>query len=71
MSFVSNIIPTKLKKATLINWIKRYIMFHHKRHPKEMNGKEIEEFLTHLAVKKNVAASTQNQALNDYSSIVD
>ena len=71
MSFVSNIIPTKLKKATLINWIKRYIMFHHKRHPKEMNGKEIEEFLTHLAVKENVAASTQNQALNDYSSIVD
>ena len=71
MSFVSNIIPTKLKKATLINWIKRYIMFHHKRHPKDMSGREIEEFLTHLAVKENVAASTQNQALNDYSSIVD
>ncbi|MGV2828365.1 phage integrase N-terminal SAM-like domain-containing protein [Myxosarcina sp. GI1(2024)] len=35
-----------------------------KRHPREMSGREIEEFLTHLAVKENVAASTQNQALN-------
>ena len=51
-------------EKSYVNWIKRYILFHNKRHPKEMNGKEIEDFLTHLAVKENVAASTQNQALN-------
>ena len=46
------------------NWIKRFILFHDKRHPQEMGAAEIEEFLTHLAVDKNVAASTQNQALS-------
>ena len=45
------------------DWIRRYICFHHKRHPKDMGAKEISTFLTHLAVKENVAASTQNQAL--------
>jgi integron integrase len=44
-------------------WIKRYIVFHGKRHPKEMGSKEIGEFLTHLAVDRQVAASTQDQAL--------
>ena len=53
----------KMEKS-YINWIKRYILFHKKRHPREMGGKEIEEFLTHLAVQKNVAASTKNQALS-------
>lgn len=47
-----------------VAWAKRYILFHNKRHPTEMGEKEVEEFLTHLAVKENVAASTQNQALN-------
>lgn len=47
-----------------INWIKRFILFHHKRHPNEMGAAEVEAFLTHLAVKENVAASTQNQALS-------
>ena len=47
-----------------VNWIKRFILFHDKRHPQEMEAAEIEEFLTHLAVDKNVAASTQNQALS-------
>src|SRR5204862_3518744 len=47
-----------------VDWIKRYIFFHHKRHPAEMNEKEIEQFLNHLAVKKHVAAATQNQALS-------
>ena len=47
-----------------VNWIKRYIFFHNKRHPKDMGTPEIEAFLTHLAVKRNVAASTQNQALS-------
>ena len=46
------------------SWIKRFILFHNKKHPKDMGVAEIEEFLTHLAVKKNVAQSTQNQALN-------
>ena len=47
-----------------IHWIKRYILFHNKRHPEEMGVPEIEAFLTHLAVDLNVAASTQNQALS-------
>jgi len=47
-----------------VSWIKRYILFHNKRHPKEMGSAEIEAFLTHLAVDQNVAASTQNQALS-------
>jgi integron integrase len=51
-------------EETYVSWIKRYIFFHDKRHPSEMNEKEISEFLTYLAVKKNVAASTQNQAFN-------
>lgn len=46
-----------------LNWIKRFILFHHKRHPQEMNSAEIEQFLTHLAVEQHVAPSTQNQAL--------
>lgn len=45
-------------------WIKRFIYFHNKRHPSEMGEKEIEDFLSHLAIKENVAPSTQNQALN-------
>jgi len=47
-----------------VNWIKRYILFHNKRHPREMGVSEIETFLTHLAVEGHVAASTQNQALS-------
>jgi hypothetical protein len=45
------------------DWIKRFI-FHHKRHPKEMGAPEIQAFLTYLAVGRNVAASTQQQALS-------
>jgi integron integrase len=47
-----------------VDWIRRYILFHHKRHPNEMGEKEITGFLTHLAIEKNVAASTQNQAFS-------
>ena len=47
-----------------VDWIKRYIFFHQKRHPVEMGAPEMEQFLNHLAVEKNVAASTQNQALS-------
>jgi len=46
-----------------VGWIKRFILFHHKQHPAEMGKPEIEQFLTALAVKRRVAASTQNQAL--------
>jgi integron integrase len=49
---------------TYVSWIKRYILFHDKRHPQEMGILEIEAFLTHLAVDQQVAASTQNQALH-------
>ena len=45
-------------------WIRWFIKYNGTRHPKEMGKKEIESFLTHLAVDRNVAASTQNQALN-------
>ena len=51
-------------EQSYIQWIRRYILFHDKRHPKEMGLPEIETFLTHLAVEKNIAASTQNQALS-------
>jgi Phage integrase, N-terminal SAM-like domain len=51
-------------EETYVQWIVRYILFHNKRHPKDMGVPEIEEFLTHLAVEGNVAAATQNQALN-------
>jgi hypothetical protein len=44
------------------NYIKRFILFHNKRHPKEMGAEEITSFLTHLAVKEKVSSSTQNQA---------
>ena len=47
-----------------VDWIKRYILFHGKRHPQEMGKQEAEQFLSHLAVDRNVAASTQNQALS-------
>ena len=43
-----------------VQWCKRFILFHHKRHPAEMGVPEVEQYLTHLAVNRNVAASTQN-----------
>lgn len=47
-----------------IQWVKRFILFHNKKHPKDMGANEVTAFLTHLAVNRNVAASTQNQALS-------
>lgn len=46
-----------------VDWIKRFILFHHKRHPREMGSDEIRRFLSHLATDGRVAAATQNQAL--------
>jgi integrase len=50
-------------EQSYVTWIKRYIFFHDKRHPKDMGGAEIEAFLT-LAMHQKVAASTKNQALS-------
>lgn len=51
-------------EQSYVDWIRRYILFHQKRHPAEMGEPEIAAFLTHLAVDSNVAASTQNQAFS-------
>jgi hypothetical protein len=47
-----------------VAWVRRYVLFHAKRHPSEMGAAEISQYLSSLAVKDNVAASTQNQALS-------
>jgi len=47
-----------------LDWIRRFILFHSKRHPNDMAEREVTEFLTHLARERKVAASTQNQALS-------
>ena len=49
-------------ERSYVDWIKRFIWFHGKRHPKEMGVLEMEAYLSHLAVQRNVSASTQNQA---------
>jgi Phage integrase, N-terminal SAM-like domain len=45
-----------------IQWVRRFILFHGKRHPQEMGAREVEAFLSHLAVEGQVSSSTQNQA---------
>ena len=52
-----------------VHWIRRFILFHGKRHPSEMGEREITAFLSDLAVSKNVAAATQNQALGYFVSL--
>jgi len=58
-----------------VDCVKRYIIFHGKRHPSEMGDGDVSAFLTHLAVNRNVAPSTQNQALNElcffYRAVLD
>jgi integron integrase len=49
---------------TYVAWIRRFILFHHKRHPQEMGAPEVVEFLTHLAVERRIGATSQNQALS-------
>ncbi|CAB1079455.1 Integron integrase IntIPac [Olavius algarvensis Delta 1 endosymbiont] len=51
-------------ERSYVFWIKRFILFHGKRHPQEMEKLEIEAFLSHLVMTRNVASSTQNQAFN-------
>ena len=53
---------SKRTESAYVDWIKRFILFHNKRHPHDMGAAEIEGFLTHLAEERTVAASTQNQA---------
>ena len=50
-------------EESYVNWIKRFILFHNKIHPENLGKEEIRNFLNHLAVERNVSASTQNQAL--------
>jgi len=51
-------------EACYLHWARQFILFHGKRHPRDLGAAEVEQFLTHLAVKGHVSASTQNQALN-------
>jgi hypothetical protein len=54
-------------EKTYVAWIKRFILYHNKRHPLDMGSTEVEAYLTHLAIKQQVAASTQNQALSPWA----
>jgi site-specific recombinase XerD len=49
-------------ERSYLDWIRRFILFHQKRHPAEMGEEEIAQYLSHLAIDRQVAASTQNQA---------
>lgn len=51
-------------EKTYLSWVREYILFHNKRHPKEMGAPEISQFITHLVVARQASASTQNQALS-------
>ena len=51
-------------EKTYVHWIRRFVLFHGKRHPRDMGAGEVGAFLTHLAIAQQVSASTQNQALN-------
>ena len=51
-------------EQTYRSWIKRFILFHGKQHPRDLDAAAVRAYLTHLAVNDNVSASTQNQAFN-------
>jgi len=51
-------------EETYVGWIRRFILFHGKRHPGEMGAPEVIAFLSDLAVRRRVGATTQNQALS-------
>jgi integron integrase len=51
-------------EQTYMDWIRRYIIFHKKRHPKDMGVEEIQGFISHLATERHLSASSQNQALS-------
>lgn len=49
-------------ETAYVDWVRRFVNFHHRRHPRELGPEHVEAFLSYLAVQRNVAASTQNQA---------
>ncbi len=49
-------------EETYVDWVRRFILFHGKKHPRDLGSVEVQSFLTHLAVERRVSASTQNQA---------
>ncbi|MBK6617945.1 MAG: integron integrase [Nitrosomonas sp.] len=49
-------------EETYVDWARRFILYHDKKHPKDMGAEQVRDFLNHLAVERNVSASTQNQA---------
>lgn len=49
-------------EESYVDWARRYILFHNKRHPNDMGAEEVRDFLSHLALERNVSAATQNQA---------
>lgn len=51
-------------EQTYVDWNRRYILFHNKRHPRDMGEAEIQAFITYLATERNYSASSQNQALS-------
>jgi site-specific recombinase XerD len=51
-------------EQSYLDWIRRYILFHNKRHPREMGETEIRTFITYLAIERHLSASSQNQALS-------
>jgi integrase len=55
---------TRRTESAYVDWIRRYVLFHRKRHPSEMGASEIAAFLIWLATNRRVSASTQNQALS-------
>jgi len=55
---------SKATETAYVGWIRRYVHFHGKQHPEKLGEAEISRFLTHLAVRQHVSASTQNQALS-------
>ncbi|MDZ7765835.1 MAG: site-specific integrase [Melioribacteraceae bacterium] len=55
---------SKKTEEAYTKWIREFIIYHNKQHPKKLSKKHIENFLTHLAVDRQVAPSTQTQALS-------
>ncbi len=55
---------SKRTEEAYVGWICRFILFHGKKHPREMGALEVELYLTHLAVGENVSTNTQKEALN-------
>jgi site-specific recombinase XerD len=51
-------------EESYVDWDRRFILFHNKRHPKDMSAEEIQAFITYLAIQRQLSASTQNQALS-------